>query len=100
MRPTTLRLDLYIQLHYTIRWDSAKSTLLKAQRGVSFEDIVQQRLLTVVEHPRRQEQSILLYEYQGYAWAVPCVVRGDEVFLKTLYPSSKYTRMWERGELQ
>jgi hypothetical protein len=42
----------------------------------------------------------LLFEYKNYVWLVPFVQNGDEMFLKTLYPSRKYTKVYkkERGK--
>jgi len=83
-----------------IRWDLAKSTNLKKQRGVSFEEIIQAKLVTIKEHPSRAHQNILLFEYRNYIWVVTYVFRDNEIFLKTLFPSRKYTKLWRRGELQ
>lgn len=82
-----------------IRWDPEKSGRLKKERGVSFEEIVLSDLLGTIKHPGRSHQRILLFDYGGYVWAVPCVVNAEEMFLKTLYRSRKYKRMIERGEL-
>ncbi len=83
-----------------VRWSSAKSRELKRRRGVSFEEIIRARLVAVKEHPSRSHQSIMLFELGGYVWIVPYVARGEEIFLKTLFPSRKYTRKWRRGELE
>jgi hypothetical protein len=40
-----------------------------------------------------------LFRHQGYVWVAPCVISNGEIFLKTLFPSRKYNRMLERGEL-
>ncbi|MBI2059498.1 MAG: toxin [Nitrospirae bacterium] len=82
-----------------VRWALSKSKKLKRKRGVSFEEIVRARLVAVKEHPSRSHQNILLFELGGYIWVVPYVARGETVFLKTLFPSRKYTRMWKKGEL-
>jgi len=41
----------------------------------------------------------MLFEYKGYIWVVPFVKANGEIFLKTLYPSRKYTKIYrkERG---
>ena len=72
---------------------------MKRERGVSFEDIIQSRLIGALGHPKRHHQRILLFEQKGYIWVVPYVERGEEMFLKTLFPSRKYTKLWKRGEL-
>jgi uncharacterized DUF497 family protein len=83
-----------------IRWDLNKSDKLKRERGVSFEEIIKAKLLAVKEHPNRAHQSVMLVEYQHYIWVVPYVANGNEIFLKTLFPSRKYTKMWRRGEIE
>ena len=82
-----------------IRWDPAKSDRVKRVRGVSFEEIVQAEFVSVLLHKKRAGQSLLLFRHNKYIWVIPCVYRGDEIFLKTLYPSRKYTKMMKRGEL-
>jgi uncharacterized DUF497 family protein len=82
-----------------LRWDSFKNERLKRERGVSFEEIILARFLAVIEHPSRANQKIILFEREEYVWVVPYVKREKETFLKTMFPSRKYTRMWKRGEL-
>ncbi|MBI4801527.1 MAG: toxin [Elusimicrobia bacterium] len=83
-----------------IRWDIFKSDKLKRERGISFEEIIQGKLLVIKEHPNRVNQNILLFEHKNYIWVVPYVVNKKEIFLKTLFPSRKYTKMWKNGELK
>ena len=83
-----------------LRWDLLKSGRLKQTRGASFEEIVQSKLLGVKRHPRKEHQSIMLFEHKGYIWVVPFVDTEHEIFLKTLYPSRKYTKASKRGELR
>ena len=82
-----------------ILWDLSKSEKLKRERGVSFEEIIQARLVGALKHPKRHHQRILLFEHNSYIWVVPYVEQGDDFFLKTLFPSRKYTKIWKRGEL-
>ena len=81
------------------RWNELKSARLKRTRGVSFEEIAQAKWLDAREHPTRPGQRIMLFEYRGYVWVVPYVKQDNDKFLKTLYPSRKYTRLYRRGEL-
>jgi hypothetical protein len=81
-----------------IRWDDEKNRVLKFQRGVSFREMVRQRMIAIVDHPSRPGQQKMLFEYKGYVWAVPFVAYGDEAFLKTMYPCRKYTKLY-KGEL-
>lgn len=85
---------------YKFRWNVLKSERLKRTRGVSFEEITRSKLIDVKEHPKRTGQQLFLFEHRGYVWVVPCVERSGEMFLKTLYPSRKYTKLYRRGELK
>ena len=82
-----------------IRWDPGKSELLKRVRGVSFGEILQAEFIGTVEHTSRKNQELYLFHYKAYIWVVPFVKHGGEIFLKTLFPSRKYTKMYEKGEL-
>lgn len=83
-----------------LQWNLLKSERLKKTRGLSFEELVQQgKLVAVRRHPSRALQDIMLFKHSGYIWVVPFVRRGDEIFLKTLYPSRKYTALHKRGAL-
>jgi len=80
-----------------IGWSLLKSKRLKRTRGVSFEEIIHAELLGVRDHPSRDDQRILIYYYKGYVWAVPFIIDGDGIFLKTLYPSRKYHKLYKKG---
>ncbi|MBI1952922.1 MAG: toxin [Candidatus Omnitrophica bacterium] len=83
-----------------IRWNLLKSERIKRARGASFEEILQAPLIAVKKHPKKEHQNIMLFERKGYVWVVPYVENDDEIFLKTLYPSRRYTKMYRRGELK
>ena len=78
------------------KWNPLKSERLKRTRGVSFEEIISAKLIDIQDSHSRRGQKLLLYEYKNYIWLVPCVQNGDAVFLKTLYPSRKYTKIYRR----
>jgi hypothetical protein len=80
---------------YTIRWNKVKSARLKRIRGVSFEEIIQAEYLDTIDHPSRNDQQIFIFDYNGYVWAVPFVVDSEGVFLKTLYQSRKFNRLYK-----
>ena len=80
-------------------WNPAKNEALKHSRGVTFPEILTSRFLGVQDSPSRANQWILLFELRGYIWAMPCVVSGEEVFLKTIYPCPKWTKLWRAGKL-
>ncbi len=79
-----------------IKWNSLKSQRLKRVRGVSFEEIIQAELLDIRDHPSRIGQQILIYKYKGYVWVVPFIIREEGIFLKTLYPSRKYKKLYKK----
>lgn len=81
-----------------IKWSVVKSERLRKVRGVSFEEILGAKLVAVKKHPSRENQNIMLFEYKGRVWIVPYVSEGEDIFLKTLYPSRKYTKFYKRGE--
>ena len=72
--------------------------MLKRDRNISFERIIvaieQDNLLDILEHPNKEKypnQLLLLVEIDGYVYVVPCVLENDVCFLKTIFPSRKYT---------
>jgi hypothetical protein len=88
-----------------ISWNAEKSLLLKAERGVSFEEILsaisQGGLLRVMEHPNRAKyghQKMLVVRIREYAYLVPYVESAHEIFLKSIIPSRKATREFLSGD--
>ncbi len=82
-----------------LRWDLKKNERLKRIRGVSFDDLINSKFIIILDHPTRKNQKIILFEYKRYIWAVPCVEEDDYYFLKTLFPSRKYTKQF-KGEIK
>ena len=80
-----------------IRWDPLKSKRLKKVRGVSFEEIIKSRFVVTDQNPNRPHQKIILFDYKNYIWVVPYVEEEDYIFLKTLYPNRKYTRIYKNN---
>jgi len=81
---------------YTIRWSPVKSARLKRIRGVSFEEILKGELLDISENSGRNGQHILVFDYCNYIWIAPCVIEKEEIFLKTLYRSRKYKKIYKK----
>lgn len=84
-----------------ITWSATKNGVLKAQRGVSFEDVVYHMhagdILETFDHPnqgRYPEQQVHVIAMEGYVYLVPFVESADEVFLKTIIPSRKATKKY------
>lgn len=81
------------------RWNHAKNEQLKAERNISFEEIVlaieADGLLDVLRHPNEGKypnQLLFVVSTDGYAYLVPCVEDPEGYFLKTIIPSRKATR--------
>lgn len=84
-----------------INWSTEKNIQLKAERGVSFEEAVTAMsngaLLAVLDHPNTASypnQRMFVLRIRGYAYLVPFVETKHEVFLKTIIPSRKATRIY------
>lgn len=84
-----------------IRWDIEKNELLKRTRGVCFEEVLvvieADEIIDFFVHPdetRYPGQVIFLVCLRDYIYAVPAVIRDEEIFLKTIYPSRKYTKLY------
>ena len=85
-------------------WNRDKNEKLKIQRGISFEEIVFHinvgDELDVYPHPNQERysgQMISVVAVDGYAYLVPFVELGNEIFLKTIIPSRKATKKYLRG---
>jgi hypothetical protein len=79
-----------------ISWSLTKSEELKKTRGVSFEEMIRNELVAVKRHPRLKHQNIMLFKHRGYIWVAPYVESKDEIFLKTMFPSRKYTKLYNK----
>lgn len=79
-----------------INWSSEKNLILKRERNLSFEEITylieSGKILGVEENPGRPDQKIYILEIDNYAVIVPFVETESEIFLKTAFPSRKYSR--------
>ena len=86
-------------------WNEEKNRLLRAERDISFEDIVLHIemgfLLDVLEHPNPEKypgQKIFVVQVEEYVYLVPFVESENEAFLKTIIPSRKATRKYLKGD--
>ena len=86
-----------------LNWDSEKNEILKHMRGISFEEIAylieSGQILGIEENPGRSNQKMYILEIENYAVIVPFVEKDNEIFLKTAFPSRKYTKRYRlKGE--
>ena len=79
-------------------WNEEKNAQLKKERNIGFERIVlaieEGCILDVLEHPNKEKyknQVLIILEIGHYAYVVPAIKNGEYWFLKTIFPSRKYT---------
>lgn len=91
---------------FDINFNEEKNQLLKATRGLGFHEIIgaisKGDLLVDLAHPNksRPNQRIYVVLIKKYAYAVPYVINAqkNEIFLKTIYPSSALTKKYIKGD--
>jgi hypothetical protein len=86
-------------------WNDEKNEWLERERDVTFEDVVfhltHDGLLDTIEHPNQEQypgQRILIVDIEGYAYIVPFVEDGEVIFMKTVVPSRKMTKLYLGGD--
>mgnify|MGYP001598290156 CR=1 FL=1 len=82
-----------------IEWDTEKGVELLRERGISFgfcavkiegEDVVD----ILENNPNYPHQKIFVLEINNYIYLVPFVEDKEKIFLKTIYPSRKFTKIY------
>lgn len=88
-----------------LRWNHQKNAGLKAELGITFEQIVlaieADGLLDTIRHSNREKypnQFVFIVEFEGYVYLVPFVEEAEFYFLKTIIPSRKATRDYLQQE--
>ncbi len=83
------------------KWNLEKNAQLIKERGVSFERVLhcieREGILDIIEHPnqsRYPNQKMFIVGIEKYAYLVPFVESGTEIFLKTIIPSRKATKKY------
>lgn len=84
-----------------IDWNEEKNWKLKAEREISFEDVIvaieSGGLLDIIEHPNPKEypnQKVLVVNIGNYVYLVPFIENKEKYFLKTIFPSRKMTKKY------
>ena len=82
-------------------WNAEKNHQLITERGKSFEEVVffieNGGLLDDIAHPNKAtypNQRILIVAIDGYVYLTPYVEDEEEIFLKTIIPSRKFTKRY------
>jgi hypothetical protein len=81
-----------------LNWDPEKNEILKRERGIFFDEIAyliaSDQVIGIEENPGYPNQRMYVLEIDNYAIIVPYVESDDEIFLKTAFPSRKYTKKY------
>lgn len=82
-------------------WSAEKNEVLIVDRSISFEEVVfyieNDGLLDEIAHPNSLDyshQRIFVVAVENYVYLVPYVESEDEIFLKTIIPSRKFTKIY------
>lgn len=85
-------------------WNSDKNQELILERDISFEEAIfyieNGGLLDDIVHPNKSDypnQRIFILRIVDYVYLVPYVETEEEVFLKTIIPSRKFTKIYLGG---
>ena len=89
------------------RWNHEKNEQLKAERNMSFEEVVlaieADGLLDIVTHSnpgKYPNQRMFVVAVEQYVYLVPFVEEADYYFLKTVIPNRKATRDYLKGGIK
>jgi len=82
-------------------WDSEKNEVLKRDRDISFEEVIFHIAagdeVDLFDHPNQERypgQKVSVVVIEGYAYLIPFMESDSEIFLKTIIPSRKATKIY------
>ena len=89
-------------MKYKFDFSLEKDLILRESRGVGFRDIIDAyragKKLADFENKSKShtKQRLLVVNIGGYAFVSPYIIDGKrkKVFLKTIYPSRKFTKKY------
>lgn len=88
-------------------WNEEKNRRLLLERGISFDEIfdtvVNNGYFDNISHvnPRKYRgQRLMIILYNEYVYLVPYMRTGNKFFLKTIYPSRKFTKLHRSLKLE
>lgn len=90
-------------------WNKEKDKLLKQTRKISFTEIVmaiqEEKVVDIIMYPNADKypnQLIYLINLNNYIYEVLFIfdLENNEIFLKTIFPSRKYTQLYLNSEEQ
>ncbi len=90
-----------------ILWNVNKSKKLKEERGICFEDVLyyieNEFIVDIIQNPnakKYENQKIYIININNYIYLVPFVEESEYVFLKTIIPSRKFTKLYLGADTQ
>jgi len=82
-------------------WNPDKNAKLKKERNISFEEVIfhlsQGDLWKTADHPDQKKypgQRLYFVLIDQYIYIVPHVISKEHIFLKTIIPSRKATKLY------
>ena len=82
-------------------WDPGKNEWLKKERNISFEQVIYHLsrgdVWKMADHPDQANypgQKVYFVVIEDYIYLVPHIIEKNYVFLKTVIPSRKATKMY------
>ena len=89
------------------RFNEEKDKLLKVQRGFGFKIVIKYiekgNVVKVINNPNKQKypnQKMYLIKVRNKIVIVPYIEETNFHFLKTVYPSQKYTKIYLEKKLK
>ena len=84
-----------------VEWSKEKNEILKKERGIGFEDIVeafdQNHVIDSIDHPNKQKyghQKIFVVYISQYIYFVPYVEDDRKIFLKTIFANRRAMKQY------
>mgnify|MGYP001137688220 CR=1 FL=1 len=86
-------------------WDPEKNKWLKRERNISFEQIIfhlsKDDVWKIADHPDQTNypgQNIYFVVIENYVYLAPHIVEKKYIFLKTIIPSRKATKLYKEEQ--
>ena len=84
-----------------INWNEEKNIILKNERNIGFEIVAEKirdgEIIDDIFHPNSDKysnQRIFVIDIENYIYLVPYIENENEIFLKTIYPCRKFTKIY------
>lgn len=87
-------------MEWFAEWNKEKNEILKKERWVCFEDVLNSDILDDMVHPNIEKylnQRILIVKIRDYIYLVPYVKSDNWIFLKTIYPDRRYNKIYNNN---